>query len=224
MRRTSYVASVVSGAVSVCLIVIVAGCGASTNAPSPAGAAATPAVTARSTGTSATAPTSASSGALTGEAVSAAAGDISDNQVFLTVNDKLLGFSMKYPEGWAQKSAANGLTIRDKNNIVHVLIQNAPAPTIALVTQELAMLKQQTPSLKAGTPADTTISGRPAIKVSYTTVSAPNPVTGKRVTLMVDRYYFWHAGRVAVVDLGTPKGVDNVDAYRMMSDSFTWLP
>jgi hypothetical protein len=223
MRRTRYVASVVSGAVAVCLILIVAGCGASTSATPLASAAATPAGAAPSTAATTTASASASSGALTGEAASAAAGDIPDNQVFLIVNDKTLGFSMKYPEGWAQKSAANGLTIRDKNNIVHVLIQNAPAPTTALVTQELAMLKQQAPSLKAGTPADTTISGRPAIKVSYTTVSAPNPVTGKSVTLMVDRYYFWHAGRVAIVDLGTPKGVDNVDAYRMMSESFTWI-
>jgi len=25
-----------------------------------------------------------------------------------------------------------------------------------------------------------------------------------------------------VLDLGTPQGVDNVDAYRMMSESFRW--
>ena len=64
------------------------------------------------------------------------------------------------------------------------------------------------------------MSGHPAIKVTYTTVSAPNPVTGKRVTLIVDRYYFWHGRQVAVLDLGTPQGVDNVDAYRLMSESF----
>jgi hypothetical protein len=29
-------------------------------------------------------------------------------------------------------------------------------------------------------------------------------------------------GRVAVVDLGTPRGVDNVDAYRLMIQSFSW--
>jgi hypothetical protein len=61
-----------------------------------------------------------------------------------------------------------------------------------------------------------------AVKAVYTTQSAPNPVTGKRVTLIVDRYELARNGRVAVVDLGTPKGVDNVDAYRMMIQSFTW--
>jgi hypothetical protein len=40
---------------------------------------------------------------------------------------------------------------------------------------------------------------------------------------MVDRYELAKKGRVAVIDLGTPTGVDNVDAYRMMSESFTWL-
>ena len=47
-------------------------------------------------------------------------------------------------------------------------------------------------------------------------------MTGKRVTLVVDRYYLWHGGRRAVVDLGTPQGVDNVDAYRLMIESFRW--
>ena len=116
MGRTGDLARVVGGAVAVCLILVVAGCGTSTGASSPASAAATPDVTAPST---ATAPTSASSGALTGEAASASVGDIPDNQVFLTVNDKTLGFSMRYLEGWAQKSTAaapmnSGKTTRTK--------------------------------------------------------------------------------------------------------------
>ena len=66
------------------------------------------------------------------------------------------------------------------------------------------------------------ISGAPAIKVVYTTGSAPSPVTGKRVTLTVDRYYLARGGKVATIDLGTPVGVDNVDAYRLMVESFRW--
>jgi hypothetical protein len=42
------------------------------------------------------------------------------------------------------------------------------------------------------------------------------------VLLIVDRYELGSAGRRATVDLGTPKGVDNVDAYRKMINSFTW--
>ena len=64
-------------------------------------------------------------------------------------------------------------------------------------------------------------SGRD-LEVVYSTRSTPNPVTGKRVTLVVDRYYVARRGKLAVVDLGTPQGVDNVDAYRLMIQSFRW--
>ena len=47
-------------------------------------------------------------------------------------------------------------------------------------------------------------------------------MTGKRVTLLVDRYYLSHGSKEAIVDLGTPVGVDNVDAYRLMIESFRW--
>jgi hypothetical protein len=47
-------------------------------------------------------------------------------------------------------------------------------------------------------------------------------VTGKRVTLLVDRYELAKNGKRATVELGTPRGVDNVDAYRMMIESFRW--
>jgi len=40
--------------------------------------------------------------------------------------------------------------------------------------------------------------------------------------MTVDRYYLAHAGKVAIVDLGSPVGVDNVDAYRMMIQSLRW--
>jgi hypothetical protein len=45
-------------------------------------------------------------------------------------------------------------------------------------------------------------------------------VTGKSVKLIVDRYELGRGGTRATVDLGTPVGVDNVDAYRLMIQSF----
>ncbi|MEA2441597.1 MAG: hypothetical protein QOH76_3021, partial [Thermoleophilaceae bacterium] len=95
-------------------------------------------------------------------------------------------------------------------------------PTVTSVAAELAKLKVANPTLKAQTPKRFVLKGKPAIKVTYTTTSAANQVTGKSVVLMVDRYELGSRGRVAVIDLGTPTGVDNVDAYRMMSESFRW--
>jgi hypothetical protein len=68
------------------------------------------------------------------------------------------------------------------------------------------------------------INGQPVIKVTYTRESAPDPVTGKRLPLTIDRYEYLSGGKVAVLDLATPVGVDNVDAYRMISESFKWGP
>jgi hypothetical protein len=164
--------------------------------------------------------TSASSGGgvLSAEVKSAATGDIPDNQNVLTYSGS--GFSMKYPEGWAQSGSRGNVTFRDKNNVVHVVLASGSRPTSASVLAELAKERAKTPSLKAGKPQTVTLKGGKAIKVTYTTVSPPNPVTGKSVTLTVDRYLVAKSGKVATLDLGTPVGVDNVDAYKMMAQSF----
>jgi hypothetical protein len=165
---------------------------------------------------------SSGQGALAADARSAATGDIPDNQNFLTYANAQGGYSIRYPEGWAQSGAGEDVAFRDKNNLVHIVISSGGAPSISGVRSELAKLKRSSPTLQAQAPQQLTIKGKPMVKVVYTTRSAPNPVTGKRVTLVVDRYELAKNGKVATVDLGTPRGVDNVDGYRMMIESFTW--
>ena len=158
-------------------------------------------------------------GALQAEAASAATGDIPDNQVFLVFHDAAAGWSMKYPEGWAQSGGGMRLTFRDKNNIVRVVVVHGRPPSAASIRRDLAGLAGV--HVRSG-PAPITLPSGQAFKVVYTTRSPANAVTGKRVTLTVDRYYLAHAGKEAIVDLGTPVGVDNVDAYRLMIESFRW--
>lgn len=165
---------------------------------------------------------SSSPGALSAEAKSTATGDIPDNQVFLTFRSSTPGYSIKYPEGWTQSGSGGDLTFRDKNNLVHVVVGNGGSPTPASVGAQLQALKRANPTLVFQPPTTIQVGPSPAVKATYTTRSAPNPVTGKRVTLLVDRYELAKNGRRAIVDLGTPKGVDNVDAYRMMIESFRW--
>ena len=194
---------------------LVAGCGSSkSSTPSETGRTAT-----RSATVSAKTTTSSAASALQAEANSAATGDIPDNQVFINFRDAAEPYSMKYPEGWAQQGAGARVTFRDKNNIVRVVVAPGARRTAASVRADLRRLTGA--HVQSG-PRPLTINGVPAFKVVYTTASAPNAVTGKRVTLMVDRYYLSHAGKEAIVDLGTPLGVDNVDAYRLMIQSFRW--
>jgi hypothetical protein len=201
---------------------VLAGCGgSSSSSPSQSSTPGAPA-----TAAAAAPPTAPTQGAapapLTAEAQSAAAGDIPDNQVFLTFRNTAAGYSMRYPEGWAQQGSDARVTFQDKNNLVRVTISSGAPLGLAAVRADMARAKGAAPSLRAGPPQAVTISGSPAIKVVYSTESKANPVTSKRVTLVVDRYYLAHGGKRAVVDLGGPKGVDNADAYRLMIESFLW--
>jgi hypothetical protein len=161
-------------------------------------------------------------GAVPSEAQSAATGDIPDNQVFLTFHDSKAGYSVRYPEGWARKGSGSDVTFQEKANVIHVVVTSGAPQSLAAASVRLARLKRADPTVRAGKPQQVTISGAPVIKVTYTRLSSPDPVTGKRLPLTIDRYVYAHGGKLAVVDLGTPEGVDNVDAYRMISKSFRW--
>ena len=196
---------------------LLAACGSSKHAAPPPQTTANPATTGAKTTPTASTPTTSGPSALQGEAASKATGDIPDNQVFILFKNPQAGYSMKYPEGWAQQGSGPQVTFRDKNNIVRIVVSKGAAPTPAAARRDLA----KGATLKSA-PQTMTISGAKAVKVVYSTESAPNPVTGKRVTLLVDRYYLAHGGKEAIIDLGTPVGVDNVDAYRLMIESFRW--
>ena len=62
----------------------------------------------------------------------------------------------------------------------------------------------------------------PAVLITYQAASAPNSVTGKTSQLAVERYEFWKNGREAIVTLSGPVGADNVDPWKIVTDSFTW--
>jgi hypothetical protein len=131
-------------------------------------------------------------GAVPGEAESAVTGDIPDNQAFLVYTDKPAGYTIRYPEGWARTGAGPDVTFREKANVIHIVVRSGSA---------------RSPEGE---------------KRTSTRKSAPDPVTGKTLPLNVDVYEFAKAGKVAVVELSTPEGVDNVDAYRLISESFRW--
>ena len=191
-------------------LALAAGCGSGSKQAATVTTTALPTTAAPKTTTAPKAP-----GALLPEATSAAQGDIPDNQVFVTFTGP--AFSMKTPEGWTQSGGGKNVTFRDKNNIVRVVVAGGPKPTVASVEQELASLEG---AHLENPPVALKIGGLPAVKAVYSTKSAPNPVTGKSVQLIVDRYELVRGGKRATVDLGTPVGVDNVDAYRLMIESF----
>jgi hypothetical protein len=166
--------------------------------------------------------TTGAGGAPAAEAKATATGDIPDNQVFLTFRNPSGGYSIVYPEGWAKKGSADNTTFQDKDNVIQVVVQHGSQPSVASVRAGVEKLKASIPALTVTSAQTLTIGGQPVVKVAYSSESKPNPVTGKRVKLIVDRYAYFKGGRVAIVDLGTALGVDNVDAYKMIARSFKW--
>ena len=161
-------------------------------------------------------------GAAPSEAVSAATGDIPDSQTFLLFHDPKAGYSIRYPEGWARRGSGSEVTFQEKANVIHIAVGQGAPPTQASALSGVESLRKSDSTVHAQAPEKLTIAGKPAVKIAYTRLSAPDPVTGKRLPLVIDRYEYGGGGKVVILDLATPVGVDNVDAYRMISESFEW--
>lgn len=149
-------------------------------------------------------------------------GDVPDNAVFLTYHDPKLGYTIQYVEGWQVSPTADGVAIRDKDS--SELVQVVPTPTdVATYVSgtDLAALGQQS-GFKLIKQDTVTVKGTTLVHLAYELPSAPDPVTGKQVPSTVDRYYVPGPQGLAIVSLATPNGVDNVDAFRQMIESFRW--
>ena len=150
-------------------------------------------------------------------------GDIPDSQVFITYTSPL-GFTLKVPEGWARKERADGVSFADKYGVVDViLLPTAAVPTVASVTaSEAVILEKSGHAVKIDTIKAVKLPAGPSVLVKYHSNSEPNAVTSKRIRLEHDRYLLSHAGTLATLDFSAPAGADNVDQWKLMSDSFGW--
>lgn len=128
-------------------------------------------------------------------------GDIPDNQVFVRYHPVGAHFSVKVPEGWGRSQSSGTVTFTDKLNSV-------------------AMSQQQASGRPSGAPIKR--AGQTAFLTKSLAKAPPNPVTGKATTDAVERYVYDHAGRRLVLTLSGPKGADNVDPWRIVSDSVHW--
>jgi hypothetical protein len=152
-------------------------------------------------------------------------GDIPDNQAYVAYRPPSGGYSVKVPEGWARSESNGAVIFTDKLNSIRMeTVDAATAPTVASVTQnDIPPLKAAAKNFEAGTVKDVTRKAGPAVLATYKADSQPNAVTGKVVHDAVERYTFWRAGKAVVLTLSGPQGADNVDPWRIVTDSFTWL-
>jgi hypothetical protein len=153
-------------------------------------------------------------------------GDIPDSQAFVGFTPSIGGYSIDVPEGWARTDLGTGASFTDKLN--SILVETSPAaapPTTASVrADDVPKVEAATDGFGLDTISTVSRPAGDAVLVKYRARSAPDSVTGKRITQDVERYELWHNGTLATITLTSPKGADNVDPWRTVTTSFQWLP
>ncbi len=168
----------------------------------------------------------ASPGSSAPAAESNPAGDIPDNQAFVTYTAPDHSFTLQVPEGWAQTTAGTTVVFTDKFNSIALAPRSGfYAPTTDYArTVELPEIATSTRGYVAGDVTTVDRKSGQVVLITYQGESPPSPVTGKTVAQAVERYEFAASGREVVVTLSGPTGADNVDPWRTVTDSFTWTP
>ena len=153
------------------------------------------------------------------------AGDIPDNQAFVAYTPSGADYSVKVPEGWARSASGGAVTFTDKLNAIRLEELPAGAPLTAGQAQraEVPKLARSVNGFKAGSVTTVDRPAGRAVRITYLADAATDPVTGKAGTDAVERYSFFHKGHEVVLTLSGPKGADNVDPWKIVTDSLQWL-
>jgi hypothetical protein len=150
-------------------------------------------------------------------------GDIPDNQVFIPFTSADGLYTVKVPEGWARTEAGGVVTFTDNYNSIAVQASSAAtAPTVDTVSAAGLPDVASDPTFTLIDVTEVTRRAGTGVLATYEIGSPPNPVTGKKALLAVERYVFFHNGTVVTMNLSGAKGADNVDPWRIVSDSLTW--
>jgi hypothetical protein len=151
-------------------------------------------------------------------------GDIPDNQAYVPFSAPGTNVTVKVPEGWSRSSTVTGTTFTDKlNSITIEQRKGASAVTVSQVKHaDVPALAKSVKGFKLQSVATLQRKAGPVVRIRYLAVAKTNPVTGKGGTDAVERYLFARSGNELVLTLSGPKGADNVDPWKIVTDSVVW--
>lgn len=149
------------------------------------------------------------------------AGDIPDNQAYVTYAPSGRGFAVRIPEGWSRSASGGAVTFTDKLNAIRVQTKAAGAPlTVRDAKQsEAGKLASSVAGYRPGTVSAVSRRAGTAIRTTYLADAKVDAVTGKAGVDAVERYVFFHRGKDLVLTLTGPSGADNVDPWKIVTDS-----
>jgi hypothetical protein len=151
-------------------------------------------------------------------------GDIPDDQAFVAYSPPGAGYSVKVPEGWARTSSGAVTSFTDKLNRIQMQVVPAKGAlsTAEARRTELPKLAKRVAGYQAGKVSSVKRKAGMAVRMTYLARSPVDAVTGRSHTEAVERYVFFHAGKDVVLTLSGPKGADNVDPWKIVTDSLTY--
>jgi hypothetical protein len=151
-------------------------------------------------------------------------GDIPDNQAYVTYSPPGADYSVKVPEGWGRTAKGGAVTFTDKLNSI-TMKEGAAKGALSVAAArrtDLAALKTTVRGFRPGSVSLVKRTSGPAVRITYLASGRPDAVTGKAKTDAVERYLFVHKGKRVTLTLSGPKGADNVDPWRLVTDSLSW--
>jgi len=154
-------------------------------------------------------------------ATAPARGDIPDSATYLTYTAPR--YRVAYIEGWGRQGVGGTVTFSDKDSLERVALLATPRGSLEAFVRgpELAALRHAG-ATRIGSIRAVSLRGGRGLYLQYTIPSASDPVTGKVVPLLTDRYYLAGPRQLGVLTLAAPVGDDNVDAFRRIASSFGW--
>lgn len=208
------------------LVTTAAGCGSSSSSSSSSSSASAAPSSSSSTapassGSASPTTSSSTSGVNPNQRESLPPGDIPDTIAYVPYAVPGTGLTVSTPEGWSRANGHGTVRFTDKLNEVQLFTLPAKsAPTVASVKQtEVPKISTSLKTFKLQSVTVVSRASGAAVRIVYLGDSQPDPVTGKVGTLAFERYDFFHKGREVVLLLSSPKGSDNVDPWRKVTDS-----
>ena len=151
-------------------------------------------------------------------------GDIPDNTQFVPYHSKAGGFTISIPEGWSRTTTKTSVTFTDKlNTVVVSWAPTGAAPTVSTAnSKEIPVLRSTERAFRLGSVKSASLPAGQCVQIDYQANSEPDRVTGKQYRLDVIRYELFKGGTEVAIGLRSPIGSDNVDPWRIVTESFTW--
>lgn len=171
------------------------------------------------TGQATNSTTGATASATTAAAVAPAAsqtnppGDIPDTQLFVTFRSPI-GYSVLFPEGWSRSTSGSTVTFTSNYDGEQIAVRPKADPR--------ADVRAMFPGASALKMSHVVIHGAPSTLLTFSSTSKQDAVTGRSITLENESYVVSHGSREAILTLWAPKGSDNVDQWKKISQSLQW--